>query len=264
MKASLRSTLLLVGLVFPLLAVQAGVMIQQEERTPGQDLARAHTTFYLDAGKLRIDTKNADGEETTIIFDEGRQVVWVIDHSARSYYELTQTEVQAMGEHMGQAMKELEAQLAEMPPEQRQMMERMMERMRGQMQQAPVVTVEQVGGGEEVGQFVCTHYRLLTGGELSSEIWTAPLNQLQLQEAEFGTFQALARFFEPLGQQGPKGIRWRAGGEQIEGFPVRSVFYAGRRVVAEEELLKAERKPLEASVFKLPPGLKKTEFQPGD
>ena len=262
MKAILRSLLILVGLVCPLLGAQAGVMIQQEQRVPGKEPAVAQTIFYIDAGKLRIETKTAEGKETLIIFDQAKQVVWVIDRSAGSYYELTSTQVQAMSARLNQAMQEMEARLAQMPPERRKRMEGMMKQMMGQRGGTPKVTVRELSRGERMGQFLCTRYELLTGGKLSREVWAAPLEQLQLQEAEYETFQALGRFFEPLGQRAPASAGWSGGSQQIDGFPVRSVTYAGQRTVAETQVLKLERRDLEANLFSLPAGLQKTEFAP--
>ncbi len=79
MKPILRSLLILGGLVCPLLGARAGVVIQQEERGPGNDLPLAQATFYLDAGRLRIERTSAEGLETIIIFDQAKKVVWVID-----------------------------------------------------------------------------------------------------------------------------------------------------------------------------------------
>ena len=262
MKPIVRSLLILVGLVCPLLGAQAGVMIQQEQRVPGKEPAVAQTIFYIDAGKLRIETKTAEGKETLIIFDQAKQVVWVIDRSAGSYYELTSTQVQAMSARLNQAMQEMEARLAQMPPERRKMMEGMVKQMMGQRGGTPKVTVRELSRGERMGQFLCTRYELLTGGKLSGEIWAAPLEQLPLQEGEYETLQALGRFFEPLGQRAPAGAGWSGGRQQIDGFPVRSVTYTGQRTVAETQVLKLERRDLEANLFSLPAGLQKTEFAP--
>lgn len=240
------------------LAATAGVVIEQEQSEPGSDTPAWRTTYFLDAGKLRIEAKSAEGEETLTIFDEARQVVWMIDRLAGTYVELTPAQVHEMQQRLEQARKEMEAELARMPPDKRQAIEEMM---KGQTGGGAAITVREAGRGEKVGSYLCVRYELLTQGQRAGEVWAAPFEQLQIRDPEAKTFQALARFLEPLGQGLPGGGRM-PGGSQVQGFPVRSVTYDGERVVAEEKLVKAERRTLDPGLFTLPAGLQKTEFGP--
>ena len=154
---------------------EAGTVIQQEEREPGSNKPGQQMTIYVDAGKLRVEGVDRTTGKYTMIFDESKQVVWLVDLGKGSYTELTAAEIQGMGQQMQQAMKQMEAELAQMPPEQRKMMEQMMKgRMGGAPGGAPKATVREKSRGEKVGQFVCVHYEVLTGGQLSQEVWAAP------------------------------------------------------------------------------------------
>ena len=43
------------------LPAAAGVVIQQEQRETGSDTPIVETTIYLDAGKLRVEARSAEG-----------------------------------------------------------------------------------------------------------------------------------------------------------------------------------------------------------
>ena len=149
-----------------------------------------------------------------------------------------------------------------MSPEQRAMMEQMMKgRMpAAQSAPAPKVTTEVKSRGESVGPYTCTLYEVLTDGRRTSEVWVAPLDQAQLQAAEYETFRGLAEFYEPLSRNAP-GTKWGVpGSAQMEGFPVRWRNYEGQDVTSEWEVVGAERRSLETSLFTLPSDLQKTDM----
>jgi len=257
MKIPKSSVALACALALASLPAAAGVVIQQEQREPGGETPLVQTTMYIDAGRLRIEVRSAEGEHTITIFDESKQVLWVIDRVAGTYYEMTAAKMAEMKKRMDEARKTMEAQLAQMPPERRKMIEEMMKQ---QMGGASDMTVREMGRGEKIGSFTCIHYEQLAGGKRSGEVWTASPDQLQLAEAEYKTFQALGRFLEPLGQSAPGGAGFVPASRYIEGFPVRSLTYDGGQAVAEEKVTRAERRALEPGLFTLPPGLEKTEM----
>jgi len=265
---SLGALLILSGCVA--VAARAGTVIQQAESAPGTSQPRQLVTLYVNAGKLRIEGENPASGKYVMIFDQARQVTWMADLGKGTYMEFTAAQVQGMANQtqgmMGQmqeAMKQMESQMANMPPEQRAMMEQMMKQQMGGMgnNAAPETTVREKAKGEKIGQFTCTRYEVLRGGQLSQEVCAAPASQLQLDPAAFATFQALAEFYEPLTSQIPKGS-WAApsGMKQIQGFPVQTVIYSGQKPESEWRLVKIENKSLDAGLFVLPANLKKTEM----
>ena len=262
MKSTLQGLGCLIALACSALAVDAGVALQMEERKSEGGATGQQVNMYIDAGKLRIDSGEGTSKKSTMIFDQAKQVMWMIDHSRGSYMEMTAADVQQVKQQLDGAMKQMEAQLANMPPEQRQMIEKMMKQKMG-MGRIPSITVRVKSRGEKVGSYVCTLYEVLSDGRRIHEVWVAPSGQGLLKEAELQTFRAMAEFFEPL-RQGARQSGWGLSGtEQMEGFPVRWLEYKGDRVVSEWETTKAERKALESSLFTLPPGLKKQKMPMG-
>ena len=274
MKTTLRATAILVAVVCLAEVGQAGVVIQQQERQPEKPDQASTVTMYIDAGKLRVENKSPQGEDAVMIFDQSKQVMWMIDRKGGTYFEMTAADVQKMGQSMGQAMgqmaeamKQMEAEMAQMPPEQRAMMEKMMKQPMGGMGQpaaAPKVTVQEKSQGEKVGQYVCTLYDVLTNGQRTQEVCAAPLDQAFLQPPEYQTFQAMAEFYEPLRRNAPQSQQWGvSGASQIKGFPVRWRSYEGQRMVSEWAVVKSERQSLSGDLFVLPSGLKKQDMKMG-
>ncbi len=245
-------------------AAQAGVVIQQQERDLDGGKPGFQQTLYIDAGKLRTEMGRAESKNI-MIFDEAKQVVWMIDPQEGSYREMDQASMQALHQQMDQAMKQMQEHMAQMPPEQRKMMEDMMkQRMGGQgMPSPPNYTVQEKGTGEKVGSFVTTHYAVLDDGQLRYEVWAAPLSALNLRSADFETFRALSKFFTTMNPLGQAQGSWAVGQlEQIKGFPVKYRFYQGGKATSELEVTKAEQRALDSNLFTLPAGLKKMEMGP--
>ncbi len=247
------------------LAAAAGVVVEQEQREPSTNAVLGRTVFYLDAGRLRIETRTQEGDELLVIFRADRPVAWTVDLNEGTYYELTPSKIAKMREQMERMQQEMAEALKQMPPEQRRAAEQMMAQM-GQTPGPPrPTTVRVLGREEKVDSFLCTHYEVLRDGAREEEIWAAPLGQLQLRPEEYKTLVELVRLFEPLGPQGPTGrlsglAASESGGERIEGFPVRALSYENGRALAEERVVRAERQSFDAELFELPAGLRPTEI----
>lgn len=253
-------TLCLVGI-----AATAGVVVEHEQREPGSNAVTGRVTYYLDAGRLRIESQTEDGDETMIIFRADKPVAWTIDRVEGTYFELTPAEVEKIRQQMEQARKQMEEALQQMPPEQRKAMEQMMGQMGAMMATPEPAVVSVIGQGETVSSFVCTHYEVTRGGQRESEVWAAPVGDLDLRPAEYQTLVDLARLFEPLGQAMPAGQLSELAAldnsdEAIEGFPVRTLTYVEGRAVSEEVVTRAAREDFSAELFELPRGLRKREF----
>jgi hypothetical protein len=246
-------------------AAAAGVVVEHEQREPDSQAVTGRVTYYLDAGRLRIESQTEDGDETTIIFRADKPVAWTIDQVEKTYFELTPAEVERLRQQMEQGRRQMEEALKQMPPEQREAMEQMMGQM-GTMMAAPEpAVVRVVAEGESVSSFVCTHYEVARGGQRESEVWAAPIEDLKLRPAEYQALIDLARLFEPLSQAMPVGQLGELAAlddsdEAIEGFPVRTLTYVESRPVSEEIVTRAEREDFSAELFELPRGLRKREF----
>ncbi len=255
MRVSFKRALLGVAAVWLLGgSAAAGVRVETEQREPGSEAALGRTVYLLDAGRLRLEAKSEEGEDVVIIFRGDRSLAWLIDQREGTYVELTPDKIAKLRDQIETQRQQMEKELAKLPPEQRQAVEQMMGGAG-----APV-SYRAAGHDEKVASFVCTRYEVLQGDERTAEIWAAPLDQLHIQPEEFKTLTDLGRLLEPLGEQGPVGqIKQMS---SMEGFPVRSVSYAAGQAIAEQRVVKAERKTFEPGLFDLPRGLRKTDPNP--
>lgn len=253
-----RKTLFwLTGLLCLLCTVPAraeGVVIKQEQRKVGAAEADSHTTFYLGAARIRIETSGRSAN-SVMIFDGTRKVLWIVDTQKKTYIEMTEEDVA----QMSAAMKKMQERMAGLPAAQRAMMEKMM---KGRMSQAPTVEIKKVRSGEKIGDYTCTVYEVSINGERSSEVWTASAGQLQLQPEDFSVFRAMAQMMEPLLQNMPGGAAASplAARGQMDGFPVRTVTYNGDKPVTESKVISVERRGLEDALFTVPEGYKKKKM----
>ena len=272
MRTWIRSAVCLIGLVCLAAFAHAGVVIQQEGGEVGSNKPKQKMTLYIQSGKLRMDADSPDNKKIAMIFDGDRQVMWMLMPDEGTYIEMTASQVEQMGQQMGQAMQQMgqamqqmQGQLAQMPPEQRKMVEEMMKKQMGgggAPAAAPQITVEEKGSGEKIGSFNCTRYAVLSNGQLTQDVWAASTDQVHLQEADYKTFQAMAKFYEPLRRNAPKGSWSAPPMQQIKGMPVRMISYEGQRPSYQWDVLKVDEKSLENSLFTLPAGLKKQGMMP--
>src|SRR4051812_4381 len=130
MKTIFRKTAYWGVIVCCSLVARAGTVIQQEGGEIGSSKPKSKVTLYLDAGKMRFETQDPDnkGEKSVVIFDAGKQVMWMINPTDNSYREMDKAQMDAMGAQMSKAMEQMQAQMANMPPQQRAMMEEMMKK----------------------------------------------------------------------------------------------------------------------------------------
>ena len=260
MTNTIRSAAGVILLLWFTATVRAGVVIQQEGGEAGSDKPKQKVTLYIESGKIRVDGQESGQKKYAMIFDGDKQVMWILSPDEGTYQEMTAAQVQQMGDQMGQMMRQMEAQLAQMPPDQRQMVEGMMrQQMGGGGAAPPAVIVQEKGSGEKVGPYTTTHYQILSNGQLNQEVWAASADQVHLQESDFKAFQGLAKFFEPLRRNAPKGSWTIPDIQQIKGLPVRTIMYEGQKPSYEWSVTNVEQRSIESSQFTLPPNLKKAE-----
>jgi len=101
------------------LAATAGVVVEQEQREPSTSAVLGRTVFYLDAGRLRIETQTPEGDNLLVIFRSDKPVAWTIDLAEGTYFELTPAKIAKMREQMDRMQREMAEALKQMPPEQR-------------------------------------------------------------------------------------------------------------------------------------------------
>ena len=232
----------------------AGVVIEQEFKGPSPGES-GRLILYVEPGRLRMESQTPEGQ-TIMIFRADRQVVWMIQPSEKSYHEMSQTEMDRMKAQM-------DAMLKNLPPDQRAMAEQMMKGRTGASKPANI-SVKRLGS-ETVGKYSATKYEVFSDGQRTTELWTAPLEQVSVQQAEYDTFLQFGRFMEKLSQAmaaaaGSSDVMTRYA-ETVEGFPVKAVNYtAAGKPVGEHQVVRAERQAVGDDKFQVPAGFRKVQM----
>lgn len=248
-------------------ALTAGVlMVNTQEFYQGSQQPTT-TKLRVEGDRIRIEMEGT-GKSDVMIFRGDRQVMWIIDHKAKVYREMTKADIGRLGGRASEIRAMMQEQLKNMPPERRQMVEKMMKsKMSGMGGAAQPAKTEytKVASGQEINQWTCDKYEEIREGQKRREVWTAAPDQLGLETSDFKVMQQMAEFikgFSQFGREAP----FRVGSEAAQqegdysGVPVRQIFYQDGRPSSKTEIKEVRREDFDASLFELPEGYKKQEM----
>lgn len=255
-------SLFVVLVSFPVLSL-AGVVVESNRSANDGSVTREKIQAEGDA--VRVDSEGANAH-TSIIFRKEKSLMWIIDHSKKSYQEMTKADFEKMGNAMKEAMnqmqKQMAAQLDKMPPAQRAEVEKMMKSGINQMPQAKTQVAKEIkktGATQKVGDWTCEIYEMISDGKKDQTLCVANWNQLSATRDDFQAFESMADFFSDMAG----GMGEAVGQSQKimkdlmdKGIPVKQSF-EGEGGSFVQEVSKIEKKSIEVSLFELPPGYTK-------
>ncbi len=243
-----------VALAYPPVLIAGVAMEMVTTNTAGNETAR--TRIFADGDRVRMDEVER-GERTSVIFLGDKFLV--LDHKDKTYIVMDEAMLNEVSSQISQAMKQMEQQLASLPPEQRAMAEQMMKSqmggMMGQQEAPPPPTVEPMGKGQWQS-YDCNRYAVIVRGEKSQEVCAAPLSDIEGSAAMLEAFRGMTGFINKMSESMP--MRGDGGfnpGElidQINGFPVHMVDFAGGQQTGETSLESVTEQDVDASLFAPP------------
>ena len=251
--------LLITGfIVMSLHCAFAGVKMVQENSTRGR---KAQMTRYIDSSKVRFDT-NGDKGKQTIIFRADKDVFWVINHTEKTYVEITREDMR----RIKQMMDMLKKQMDELPPEKKAQMEKMMKQKMGDKMEK--VKYKKVKSGIKVNQWTCDQYMGYTGSSKKSELWTTSFASLGLTINDFGAMKKMSEFFSEMAGGFFNKDMFRSDivpgqkktADDFSGVPVKGQFYQNGAVASSMEIKEIKRQNLSPSLFELPAGYTKKKL----
>jgi hypothetical protein len=262
MKKLFITSILLLSLSSPL--VYAGVVMELVTTdASGQETNRSK--IYAQSEMIRMDEGGDSAAGGSMIF-LGNEFLY-LDHEDKSYIVMDEAMLDEVSAQMSEAMKEMEAQLASMPPEQRAMVEQMMKgQMQGMMGQqgdsSPTLRVEETGKGKWQS-YTCRNYRVSVGAEKTEDICAAELDEIDGADELMEAFRNMAAYMTKLTESMPMGAKDRMNPgelmEQIDGFPVNTIYYENGSVVREESLDSVTEQDLEPGMFAAPEGYRRED-----
>jgi outer membrane lipoprotein-sorting protein len=233
----------------------AGVVIEMEVTSSGGSGSGELETLYAQGDMARMDTHPPrGGEKMSIIFRD--QTMWIVNRGKKECQKIDKEGMEALGDQLGSAMKQLEA----LPPEQREMMQKMMKGKMPGMGEAAERRLE-AGGSDKVGSYACTMHTAWSGDRKVWEVCLADKSAAAEMEEAMGAFQAMSRFTEDLQaalRQGPfAGMIDNPYNklDELEGFPVRVRTFDRSGKMEHETVMKSiTRKDVGAATFSIPEG----------
>jgi hypothetical protein len=214
----------------------------------------------IDGRRMRAETFGERGEKQVAIFDGAKKVMILVDDSKKTYAEMTEADVEAIGGMMAGMM----AQMQSLPPEQRAQMESMMKGRGMAMPGAPAPKIQYTKTGTgTVGKWTCDKYEGSSGGQKVSEVCTVDPKALGFAAADFEISRDFAAFFKKLMPMGGGEMFSVGTPEQgFSGVPVRTVSSVGGQQVT-TEITEISRQTFPDTVFQAPAGYRKTDSMGG-
>jgi hypothetical protein len=220
------------------------------------------TQVQIERTRMRTDVAGQNGTPQIVIFDGGKQTLYMVDPAKKSYSEMTKADVDAMGAQLGDAMAQMRKALEALPPAQRARMEEMMKGRLGGAPGAPgpaAKTEYRRGGTSKASKWTCTVYEGFQNGQKVGEVCTVAASALGFTPADFEVSRQLAAFLRGAIPAAADQL-FQAGRVEEQGFdgvPVRrESTVAGRRIVS--ELTSVARQTFPESSFAIPSGFTKT------
>ncbi len=246
------------ALLFPSV-LGAGVVITGEQK-PGDGGPATRSSVAVSDGKARIESV-ANGQEITMIYRSDKDLFWFVDNSARTYREMTRTELSKMMKQVESAIRKMKEQLASLPPEQRKAMEKMMENQLAAFagEDTPsAISYVKIGDGGIVNGWSTVKYEGRLDDTKVSEVWAAPASEARVSLVEMKTMEDMMGFFREIaGKFGADSLTVPGPNGDLDGLPVRFVMFSNDRTASIYTVTSIEQKNLPASDFEIPAGYEK-------
>jgi hypothetical protein len=242
-----------------------GILFVQKETRNGQT---GTNEVQLDKTHMRAEAHEG-GRNNVVIYDATKQVIDMVDLSAKTYREVNKADMDQLKGQADSALAQMQEQLKNLPPQQRQAIEQMM-RARGGLPGAnPAASGPKIqyraAGSDKVGQWTCTKYEGYVGQQKTSEVCTVDPKDLGLTAADFEVGRQLAEFMKTLAPAAADRLMTIGKAEEqgFSGVPVRQISYQNGQVDSTLELTEVRHTSFPASTFEVPAGFTKEAIGPG-
>jgi hypothetical protein len=267
---TLRFTLATPLVGFALCATaNAGVYLESVDKELDGSDAPATSKMWFDAGRMRTERTEADGDKDIVIFKD--QALYTLEPKSKSYRVIDKASAEKMGAQVAAAKKQMEARMAAMPPEQRKRMEEMMAKLGkgGAGAMMPGAKPRQrmlknTGRTETVAGIKCTVWEAFEEGEKDEELCAAPAGSVPGGDEMMKTFREvsamLSAFTDSLGSH-ESHEPWRDL-ETINGVPILTRDFDDGKATSEMRLTVVRKESVPGSSFEVPAGYarKKLDF----
>lgn len=238
----------LFSLLAPTLAQAAdGILITQRVTSGG---APVTVQVQIEATRMRTEMAGPSGATNVMIFDGGKQVLYIVDPARQTYMEMTKADVERLGAQLQGAMAQMLSELEKLPPAQRAQMEAMMKGVQHTRT-----------GSDTVGRWTCDKYDLSLNGQKIGETCNVNPATLGFGATDFDVMRQMGAFYSAMAPQmagqipGPIGVDPLGSSD----FPLRTVMMVPGTAVT-TEVIEAERRTFPDALFAMPAGFLKQDL----
>jgi hypothetical protein len=223
-----------------------GILLTQRVTSGGVPLT---VQVQIEATRMRTEMAGPNGATNVMIFDGGKQVLYMVDPARKTYMEMTKADADRLSAQM-------QAQFEKLPPAQRAQMEAMMKGRGG----AAVAPQHTRTGSDTVGRWTCDKYDLMQNGQKIGEVCTVKPTTLGFAATDFDVMRQMAAFYSGMPPQmaglvpAVSGIDQRGNSD----VPVKTVLMVQGNTVT-TEVIEAGRQTFPDSLFAVPAGFTKQD-----
>ena len=231
-----------------------GILITQRMTSGGPPMT---IQVQIEATRMRTDMVGPNGAVQAMIFDGGKQMLYIVDPARKTYMEMTKADVDGLAAQVQGAMAQMQAQLEKLPPAQRAQMEGMLKGRGG----AAVTPQSTRTGSDKVGPWTCDKYDLTQAGQKIGEVCSVNPTALGFGATDFQVMTQMAAFYSAIAPQmsGQLPAVSGIGLGGSTGFPVRTVMTLQGQTMT-TEVVEAGRRTFADSLFAVPAGFTKQEM----
>ena len=177
-------------------AASADVVIKIKE-TESKKVSTGAWVFGPDHLSMRWN--DPDESHGGVLFDAGKDVLYVIDDKKKSYKQIDKAVVDQTAGQVNAAREQMKAQIAQLPADQRAKAEEMMKKYAVRMSGEPTKTeYRKTAATKVINGSTCTEYDAYDGDTLQRHLWVAPYADLHLTESDGAVFQKMGEFADRL------------------------------------------------------------------
>jgi hypothetical protein len=251
-----------------LAAVDAGTIIQFEQRALDPTADSGKGTFYLDEKYARLEFESETSYEVMIYNGEDKKnpLIWLIDQNGFTYIELRKDDMGKLQGKIKDQLEFMENQMQQMPAAQREQLQKQFHSQIKAMNE--IVEPRDTGKlsyesaeSAKVSEWECKAYKCFYDGELEDEVWVASWKDAGMSEDDVSVIRDMVEAFGPLTGMVFMRDLWQAGAEAgIAGFPVKTVSYVDGAERDEVKIVKIAKSDIKADMWELPNGLDERSF----
>ena len=256
-------------------ATQAGAIYEIETQDYSQSPERVGTTYVAVEGLLlRVDIEAGPQESAgQVIFRGDRKEMVIIDHDRKSYFVMNTATIQAMANHLGQAMGQVNSALENLDPQKRAMLEGLMKGNQQPTRQAPIQygpQIRRAGDDVQINGYPCVRYEASRDGYKTQDLWLTDWKNIEGTGEFYQALTAMNAFVNDMTTAFTNKLGspmdafqqniFMAIGD-LQGFPVASLDYNANGQTEEATVLRtAVRRNLNPADFEAPAGYQQQQM----